>query len=272
MKRPEHQQTQSKAIQTKHCIWCKRVTKDKDIEHVFPAALGCPDEISLPGEVVCKACNNRLSRLDLAVCDEFDLFAFFSGVPRRGGKPPQVLNRGNLIATFEPGGPTISINMGSAPSTSHINKPLGAYGGAKRNIKASIAINGDQATVSGNAQFGQGRHFLRGLVKIAFSSYTYHLGPQAASSNLFDPVRDFVLHGQGSRHALVTKGIDNEYRLTTHGPFVGQDGGCCVEFRIACLNFLVDLSPDESAFPRILQEAKDQYGSANFFVLPSTKP
>jgi len=270
VKRPEHRQSQSKAIPTKHCIWCKRVSKDKDIEHVFPAALGCPDEISLPGEVVCKACNNRLSKLDLAVCDEFDLFAFFSGVPRRGGKPPQVLNRGNLIATFEPAGPTISINMGSTPSASHTNKPLGAYGGTKRNIKSTIVINGRQATVSGYALFGQGRHFLRGLVKIAFSSFTYHFGAQAASSNLFDPVRDFVLHGKGSRHVIVTQGIDKEYRLTSYGPFIVEDGSHYVEFRIACFHFLVDLSPDESTFPRLLQGVKDQYGSANFFVLPST--
>jgi hypothetical protein len=95
----------------------------------------------LSGNVVCKRCNNKLSRLDLAVCDEFDLYAFFSGEPRRGGKPPQVFNRGNLIATVEPSGPIASINMGSGRSPSHMKQQLGPFGGSQRHVKGKISIS-----------------------------------------------------------------------------------------------------------------------------------
>lgn len=251
------------------CIWCGKKSSSNDIEHIFPAALGCPNHLVLYGNVVCKKCNNRLSKLDLAVCDEFDLIAFLSGVPRRGGKPPQVLNRGNLIATIEPTGPTISINMGPRPSPSHTRKQLAPYGGSQRNVMAKITVDGNQATISGQASFGQGKKFVRGLAKIAFSSFTYHLGSQVASSDKFDPVRAFVLHGIGSRHALVTKGDDNEFLLASYSPWIGTDGNYCTEFRIANLHFLVDLSPNESLFEGLRLKASDQFGSGGFFVLPS---
>ncbi len=264
------QSQQSDADFNIKCIWCGKKSSSNDIEHVFPAALGCPDQLVLGGSVVCKKCNNKLSKLDLAVCDEFDLFAFFSGVPRRGGKSPQVFNRGNLIATIEPTGPTISINMDPRPSESHTKKQLGPFGGSQRNVMAKIAINGNQATISGQSSFGQGRKFVRGLSKIAFSSFTYHLGAEVASSDKFDPVRAFVLDGIGSRHALVTKGDENEFCLASYSPWIGTDGNYCAEFRIGNLHFLVDLSPNESLFEELRQKASELFGSDGFFVLPST--
>jgi hypothetical protein len=251
------------------CIWCSKRTTDRDLEHIFPAALGCPDHMTLSGNVVCRRCNNKLSKLDGAVCDEFDLLAYFSGVPRRGGKPPHILNRGNLIATVEPSGPKVSINMAPNPSPSHIKQQLGRYGGSQRNVNAKIAISGELASVSGQVPFGQGRNFVRGLLKIAFSCFTYHLGPEAASSKRFDPVREFVIHSKGARRVLVTKGDDSQFLLASYPPWIGQDGNCCVEFRIATLHFLVDLSPEENKLLELRQKAEDLFGSDGFFVLPT---
>jgi hypothetical protein len=232
--------------------------------------LGCPDHLVLCGKVVCSKCNNKLSKLDLAVCDEFDLIAFLSGVPRRGGKPPQVLNRGNLIATVESTGPSISINMDPKPSASHTKNQLGPFGGSQRNVTAKIVVDRDKATISGQTSFGQGRKFVRGLVKIGFSSFAYHLGPQIASSEKFDPVRVFVLYGNGSRHALVSKGDDDAFLLASYSPWIGTDGNYCVEFRIANLHFFVDLSPNETLFPELRLKAAELLGSDAILVLPST--
>jgi hypothetical protein len=252
------------------CIWCSKKTADRDLEHIFPAALGCPDHMTLSGNAVCKRCNNKLSKLDLAVCDEFDLFAFFSGVPRRGRKTPQVLNRGNLIATIEPSGPKISINMDPDPSPSHMKQQLGPYGGSPRNVKAKIAVSGELASISAQVPFGQGKNFVRGLLKMAFSCFTYHLGPEVASSNRFDPVREFVMHGKGTRRVLVTKGDDSQFLLASYPPWIGLDGNYCVEFRVATLHFLVDLSPDETQFLELSQKAEDLFGPDDFFVLPTS--
>ncbi len=226
--------------------------------------------MTLSGSVVCKRCNNKLSKLDLAVCDEFDLYAFFAGVPRRGGKTPQVLNRGNLIATVEPSGPIISINMDSGPYPSHMKQQLGPYGGSQRNVKTKIAIAGDIASVSGQVPFGQGKNFVRGLLKMAFSCFTYHLGPEVASSNRFDPVREFVMHGKGTRRVLVTKGEDSQFLLASYPPWIGRDGNYCVEFRIAALHFLADLSPDETQFSELRQKAEDFFGRDGVSVLPTS--
>jgi hypothetical protein len=226
--------------------------------------------MTLSGNVVCKRCNNNLSKLDLAVCDEFDLYAFFSGVPRRRGKPPQILNRGNLIATVEPSGPTVSINMDPGPSPSHMKQQLGPYGGSQRNVKAKIFISGEIASISGQVPFGQGKNFVRGLLKIAFSCFTYHLGPELATNNRFDPVREFVMHGKGARRVLVAKGDDSQFLLASYPPWIGRDGNYCVEFRIATLHFLVDLSPEESQLLDLRQKAANFFGTDGFFVLPTS--
>jgi len=252
------------------CIWCSKKSADRDIEHIFPAALGCPDHMTLSGSVVCKRCNNKLSKLDLAVCDEFDLYSFFAGVPRRGGKTPQVLNRGNLIATVEPSGSRISINMDSGPCPSHMERQLGPYGGSQRNVKTKIAIAGNMASVSMQVPFGQGKNFVRGLLKMAFSCFVYHLGTEVASSNRFDPVREFVMHGKGTRRVLVTRGEDSQFLLASYPPWIGRDGGYCVEFRIAAQHFLVDLSPGETQFSELRQKAEDIFGRDGFSVFPTS--
>ena len=226
--------------------------------------------MTLSGNVVCKSCNNTLSKLDLAVCDEFDLYAFFSGVPRRGGKSPQVLNRGNLIATIEPSGPRISINMDPDPSPSHMKQQLGPYGGSQRNVKAKIAISGELATISAQVPFGQGKNFVRGLLKIAFSCFTFYLGHEVASSNRFDAIREFVMHSKGTRSVLVTKGNDCQFLLASYPPWIGRNGNYCVEFRIATLHFVVDLSPDETQFLELRKNAEDFFGPDGFFVLPTS--
>jgi hypothetical protein len=251
------------------CIWCGKKSLSKDIEHIFPAALGCPDNLVLDGRMVCNRCNNKLSKLDLAVCDEFDLMAFFSGVPRRGGKPPHVLNRGNLIATIEANGPTISINMDPRPYQSHTRKQLGPFGGSQRNVIAKTTVQGNHATISGQATFGQGKKFVRGLIKIAFSSFTYHLGSQVALNKEFDPIRDFVLHGIGQRHVLVTKGDTRNFLLASYTPWISSDGNYCTAFRIADLEFFVDLSPHETSFHELRLKATDLFGLDRFFLLPS---
>ncbi len=46
------------------CIWCSRPTTDKDLEHIFPEALGCSAHLTLPGTVVCRRCNMGLAPLD----------------------------------------------------------------------------------------------------------------------------------------------------------------------------------------------------------------
>jgi hypothetical protein len=264
-----HRLEKSDPDQLSKCIWCGKRSSSLDIEHVFPAALGCPNHFVLAGNMVCRRCNNKLSKLDLAVCDEFDLIAFFSGVPRRGGKSPQVLNRGNFIATIESTGPKISINMNPKPRASHTNVQLGPYGGSQRNIKAKFVVNGNEAIISGSAIFGQGKKFPRGLVKIAFSCLAYHLGGEVASSKAFDPVRNFVLHGNGSRHVLAVKADDDAFLLEIGFPYIDSHGNCSISFRIACVYFYVDFSPDEALYAKAKAKAEDLYGMDRLSVFPN---
>ncbi len=116
--------------------------------------------------------------------------------------------------------------------------------------------------------FGQGENFVRGLLKMAFSCFTYHLGPEVAASNTFDLVREFVMHGKGARHVLVATRDDSQCFLASYPPWVGRDGNYCVEFRIATLHFLVDLSPEENQLLELRLKAEDSFGTDGFFVLP----
>jgi len=81
------------------CIWCKKTTQKIAEEHIIPDALGCPANLVLTKGEVCQACNNGLAHLDQAVADEFDMIAFNENIPRKGGRPPVVLGRGNVVGT-----------------------------------------------------------------------------------------------------------------------------------------------------------------------------
>lgn len=150
------------------CIWCKKKSNTGSIEHIIPEALGCPDGFYLKDGAVCRRCNNGLAYLDKAVVDEFDILAFWSGVPRKKKKSPVVNSRGNFLGQYLQGNKTLFVNMDREPITIEGHRIAG-YGKSKRNIKASFDVVGIKAKVSFTVKFGDNPKFVRGILKIGGS-------------------------------------------------------------------------------------------------------
>ncbi len=250
------------------CIWCLEHADGMDEEHIIPEALGCPPGFVLPGTVVCRKCNNGLADLDGAVIDEFDFRAFMAGVPRKKGRSPVIRSRGNVVGTVEKDGPAISFNMDPVPTTAHDGSRLAPYRGSKRDVRAKFTKDGNIARISFDIPFGQNRKFLRGITKIAFSSLAYFLGAPLARSPAFSPIRRFVRHGAGDRHVLFTSSSDNTYSNSVWPPYVSPSGDYAVTFRLTSLEFLIDLSEEESFIAMFQTKAPEFFGEKNWCTLP----
>lgn len=191
---------------------------------------------------MCQACNNGLAHLDQALVDDFDLLAFMNNVPRKKGRPAQIRGRGNVIGTRGPAGPKISFNMNRYPVTGHDGTRLGAFGNSERNIRGLFEREGPFAKVSFSVPIGQNPKFVRGVVKIAFSSLAYFLGNDLAVSKDFDPVRAFVRKGVGDRPVLLMPSATRRYRHQVWPPYRFESGHYAVMFRLALIEFFVDLT------------------------------
>jgi hypothetical protein len=186
------------------CIWCKKDVVKKNVEHIIPEVLGCPDRFHLVG-CVCEQCNNHLGHLDQAVADDFDISAFMAGVPRKKGRAPKVTNRGNFVAKHTNEGPTILINMEAYPVQGVHDTHLGRFGTSSRNIHACFENKGKFATVKFRTRIGESPKFVRGIHKIALSSLAYFIGAEEAIHPKYDPIRDFVCKGKGYSRLLKFK-------------------------------------------------------------------
>jgi hypothetical protein len=251
------------------CIWCLQGSEEKNEEHIIPEALGCPSGFVLPGTIVCRKCNNGLSHLDSAVIDDFDFSILMAGIKRKKGRLPEIRSRGNVIGTIEREGPVIFFNMDPIPTAAHDGSYLAPYKGSNRNIMPKITKNENLTKINFEVQFGQNRKFLRGIVKIAFSSLAYFLGANIARSRKFSAIRNFVRHGKGERHALIMSSEDSNYLNRAWPPYITESGDYVVALRLASMEFLIDLSEDESQIKIIQNQANKYLGNRAWYILPS---
>jgi hypothetical protein len=226
------------------CIWCCQPTSSPDREHIIPESMGGP--WTLPGNVVCKHCNKKLSHLDRSIADPFDVLTFMMNILGKDGKTKKVASRGNLIAEHTADGPVLRVNSSRKDG---VNMPdgrrLSASGRSPRNVSSTIErLPGGIANIHFSAPLVFDRIATRALHKIALEIATYWLGPELTSDARFDPIRDYVLLDKGDREALMLADDDDkEYRHEMGQPTIEANGNCAVSFRVAVLRFLVDLSP-----------------------------
>ena len=254
------------------CIWCLGRGESGHDEHIFPEAIGCPPGFVLPGTAVCRKCNNALGYLDKAVSDEFDFLAFLAGVPRKKNRPPIINSRGNVLGSIEPAGPTLTFNMEKHSVAAHDGSTLAPFRASRRNIRARLSKQGRIATISFDVKFGDSAKFVRGVTKIAYSSLAYFLGAHVARQPAFAAVREFVIAGHGNRHVLFSDAGDTEYRLSAWAPYVHESGGYAATLRIAQVNFLVDLTQQESILPIVEARMREEHGEGGWSVLPLRTP
>jgi hypothetical protein len=230
--------------------------------------LGWTEGFVLSEGAVCRRCNNGLAHLDQAVIEDFDIIVYMAGVPRKKGRPPEIRNRGNVIATTGPSGKEISINMERHSVEAHDGSILGAFGKSDRNINVAFEHDCNLAKTSFSVPIGRNPKFVRGIVKIAFSSLAYFLGADAALAVDFDCIRLFVRDGMGERFILLAPTSDTAYNNRVWPPYQSERGEYAMKFRLGSLEFCVDLSPNLTLFPMFKKKATEMYGESGWSYLP----
>jgi len=245
-------------------------SRDRDIEHIFPEALGCPNYLTLPGTAVCRKCNNDLAHLDQVIAGDFDFLAVMHGIKKKRGRPAEIASRGNVYATNTTEGPNIFFNLDPTPHTAPTGQIIGPFRGRQRDVKPQIEHDDSGRTsISFSINFGQHKKFARGLYKIALSSIAYLQGPETALSPKFDWLRTYVRHGGQARRILLTLASDTQYVLAAYPPWQNAEGDQVMGVRIAMAEFLLDLTPSESQVPAFIELARTHFGEEHFSVLPS---
>jgi hypothetical protein len=252
------------------CIWCLKPARDKDVEHIFPDAFGCPPHLTLPGTTVCRACNNGLAHLDQVVADDFDFLAVMNGIRRKGGRRAELMSRGNVYAASTADGPNIFFNLESVAHTAPTGQRVGPFQGRERDIRPQITRLADgRAEVAFEVPFGQHKKFARGLYKIALNSIAFLLGADRARDHRYDWIRTYVKSGGARRHILLKSAADASFLLASYPPWTGENGEEAMPIRIGAAEFLLDLSLNESQLPMLLEKAAEIMGDGNFSVLPA---
>jgi len=119
-----------------------------------------------------------------------------------------------------------------------------------------------------NSYYCVNSKFVRGIVKIAFSSLAYFLGPKNVVGDRFDSIRNFVINGQDVRKILLMSSLDRNYRNQVWPPYHHESGEYAITFRLVAVEFFVDLSPDLTFFPMIKEKAHELYGPDGWSYLP----
>lgn len=252
-----------------HCIWCKQKSSNLSVEHIIPEALGCPTGFEFTHGEVCTKCNTGLAHLDQAVIDDFDILTFIWGIPRKKGKSPIISNRGNLIGYSKLLEKCIQINMEKYPVMDANGKIIHPYGKSKRNIKANFINTGKQGKISFNTKIGENLKFTRGIIKIAFSSFAYFFSVSLALDNIFDGIRDFVIHGKGERKILLMNSIDSDYKNQVQPPLKRLSDEYLIQMRLACVEIIVDLSPNMSIMPELEKILLKTHGKEGWTIIPN---
>ena len=224
------------------CIWCSKPSHDKDVEHVFPEALGCPDFMTLPGSIVCKKCNNESAHLDRAVLDEFDFITFYEKIRRKNNKKPEINSRGNIFAKYTENGPEFFLNAEKNGVTLEDGTKLTAYKPNSRSIKSDIETKGKAASILMQLDFGQGKNFVRGLTKIAINGFVYQGGYDTVISSDFNNIRNYVKYGKVKRKSLMLKAPDDKYILAIETVTKNENGQHTAVIRIGSIHFIIGLT------------------------------
>lgn len=262
------------------CIWCGQHDPDPAREHIFPAALGCPDNFCLTQGEVCSSCNNGLGHLDQTIADDFDVMAFSRGVPRRGGKPPLVGNRRNVLGEVVDGKPNLYLNTERHSVELGDGRTLASFRGSGRDVPVTFAIDREsgKATINLSTTIGADPKFARAMHKIAFSCLAYHSGAEFCREPRYNEVRNFVSKKRRRetaplrRHVLMLAASPEPFCFQSQPP-VGPEGEIreIMPIRLGSPEFLVDLSPGQIHMPRLVEGCEQKFGKTGWVLIPPSR-
>jgi hypothetical protein len=243
------------------CMWHKGESVQFDIAHIIPEALGCPDELVFRDGEECKSCNNRLAYVDRALIDSFDVLRFQVGHPTKTGKMPEITGRPNLHAFWNKSSPIIEVNRDKVKVSTTSGRVLTPGKGKEGGVIGRLVRNGLEAEITLDVPIGHQLLLSRALHKVALASLVKLISHQHVLDPTYDPVRDFVLNGVGSREVLMLFPQGKWSYMHVVGPvYSSPERYTGMELLLCGFMFCLDLSPKQAVVPKLKEQVRLLYG------------
>ena len=201
-------------------MFCRAATHGEPVEHIAPEGLvgHQPFQVSfgsiiaeprkylvLDHDEVCRRCNHKLGRLDGYLQDQLGfLRTYWNPVGTKSGRPASA-SRPGMFAQHKADGPHVSLNMEDHPIVTPDGVRIPPAGTDQMAVHVKdFKIEGRVATLTIRQPTRMNKRFVRALHKIAFELLCLNRGPDFVLHSKYDPLREYILHGRGSREMILT--------------------------------------------------------------------
>lgn len=251
------------------CIFCLEPTSEEPVEHILPESLvghrkfkaqiegplhaEIDDYLVLDADEVCSSCNTeRLNRLDEYLQEQLGfLKVVWNDIGTKRGKPAKV-ERPGLFARREEGQPRVILNDEDEAITTDDGIVVRPADDSPRTVEMKdLEIKGRRASFKMSQRMRLNKRVVRALHKIAFEALCHRKGAEFVLDEAFDPVREYVLHGRGSRQIVFTTEMAKDTWITPTIQLrrVTQVPGWIAVVGLGA-NFHLDLTPNNSIITR----------------------
>lgn len=251
------------------CIFCLEPTSEESVEHILPESLvghrkfkariegplhaEVEDFLVLDGDEVCSSCNTeQLNRLDEYLQEQLGFFkVVWNDVGTKRGKPAKV-ERPGLFARREDDQPRVILNDEDEPITTDDGIVVRPVDDSPRSVEMKdLEIEGRWVSFQMSQRVRLNKRVVRALHKIAFETLCHRKGAEFVLDKAFDSVREYVLHGRGSREIIFSTEMAKDTWITPTIQLrrVPQVPGWMAMVGLGA-NFHLDLTPSNSIITR----------------------
>jgi hypothetical protein len=161
-----------------------------------------------------------------------------------------------MYAETRADGPHVALNMEAHAIVTPEGVRIAPAGNEELAVKVrDFKVNGRIATMTVQQPVRMNKKFMRALHKIAFELLCFQKGAELVVSPAYDPVRNYVLRGQGNREMVLTRSAEAggwerpRFGLQHDPSWPGWIG----IIRLAS-TFFIDLSPANVFFAKARQD------------------
>src|SRR6266516_4108740 len=249
------------------CIFCGTPTDREPIEHIVPEGLvgEQPFQVSfgsiiaeprkllvLDHDEICRRCNHKLGGLDDYLQDQLGfLRTYFNPVGTKSGRPASAARKG-MFAQRKADGPHVSLNAEPHAVVTAEGVRIAPPSDDPMAVRVTdFKVDGRMASMTIHQPTRMNKRFVRALHKIGFELLCLNRGAEFVLHEKFDPLRSYILRGQGSRDMVLTtsaKAGSWEQPLLQLRSDPSWPGWLAI-IRLAA-TFYIDLSPGNEYFAK----------------------
>jgi len=250
-----------------NCIFCGTKTYREPREHIIPEGLvgHQPFEIKfgsiiadpkrlllLDHDEVCRRCNNRLGALDSYLMQQVGfLRTYWNPIGTKKGKRATA-QRAGMYAEVRADGPHVALNMETHAIVTPEGVRIAPAGSDQLAVRVKdFKVNGCIATMTIQQPVRMDKRFMRALHKAAFELLCFQKGAELVLDTAYDPIRRYILRGQGNRQMVLTRSAEAGGWERPHFGLQHVPGWLGI-IRLAS-TFYIDLSPGNVFFAKASQ-------------------